>query len=135
MTSQTSIGWRGQPRKITKRPEESLQRAVVKFLTASKPDCLWFASTNQKGTRSKTEMGILKAMGARAGVADLVFFRGGFIGFIELKSPKGTQSPAQEQFQAECDAAGVPYMVCRSLAEVEETLAGWGVQLRAKVAA
>jgi len=133
----TAVGSRGPKvaRKITKRPEEDLQKAVVRFLWGARPDCQFFATTNQKGRRSTTEMRVLKAMGARAGVADLVFYRGGFIGFIELKAAKGTQSPAQEQFQAECDASGVPYMVCRSLAEVEGALKGWGVTLRGRLVA
>lgn len=133
----TSFGWRGaRANKIVNRPEEDLQRSVVRYLKAANPRCIWFATTNQRGTRSKVEMGILKAMGARAGVPDLVFVRPmGLIGFIELKAPKGVQSPAQQQFQAECDALGVPYMVCRSLPEVEGVLMGWGIELRGRIAA
>lgn len=118
------------------RPEEILQRQVVSLLNVTAPNCIWFATTNQRGTRSRAEMGILKAMGVRAGVADLVFvLADGRAAFIELKAPDGRQSPAQALFQADCEFHGVPYAVCRSLPEVQGTLAAWGCVLRGRIAA
>ena len=75
----------------------------------------------------------LKDMGTRPGVADLSFvLPGGRAAFIELKAPKGRQSPEQKAFEADCTTNNAPYAVCRSIEEVAETLRGWGVQLRAR---
>lgn len=46
---------------------------------------------------------------------------------IELKAPKGTQSPAQKDFQARFQEKGGLYAVCRSVGEVRDTLIRWGL--------
>jgi hypothetical protein len=113
------------PRRITARPEEALQRAVVSLLFYCRPQCPWFACANQRGTRKRYEAEILKAMGVRAGVADLIFLN---VGVIELKADeKGKLSPAQEGFREECAAFGVRHAVCWSVEGVIATLRGWGV--------
>lgn len=116
------------------RPEETLQRAIVGFLgIALPPDSYMFAVTNQRGTRRKFEMGILKAMGARAGVPDLVIIhRGRFFG-IEVKAEKGCLSDHQATAADDIVRAGGFYSVVRSVEEVERCLRGWGVILRATV--
>lgn len=118
-----------------RRPEEELQKAVVQFLRVAVPGLVWFAVPNQKGTRSTWEQGLLKALGVRAGVADLVFvLDGGRVAFIELKDPKGgRQNAAQAIFEEEVVALGAPYLICRSVAEVQGALAAWGVKLRGRV--
>lgn len=107
-----------------RRPEEDLQRQVVSLLFYCHPSCVWFAVANQRGTRKRFEGGILKAMGVRAGVADLIFLS---VGVIELKAGKGQLSPAQLAFRDDCAAFGVRHAVCRSIDEVIATLRGWGV--------
>ena len=117
------------------RPEEALHRQAVAFLNATAPDCLYYHPANG-GARSKAEAGILKAMGVRAGVPDLAFvLRDGRAAFIEMKAPTGRQTPAQAVFQMECERIGAPYAICRSLAEVQGTLAAWGVILKGRIAA
>lgn len=107
-----------------RRLEEELQRAVVSLLIYCRPQCPWFAVPNQRGTRKRYEAEILKAMGVRAGVADLIFLN---VGVIELKATKGKLSPAQEAFRDECFACGVNWALCRSLDDVVYTLRAWGV--------
>ena len=117
------------------RPEQVFQRAVVQFLDAALRDCIWFHCPNGGG-RSKAEAGILKSMGVRAGVADLVIINEfGRVHFIELKAGKGSLSPAQKAFRAECGRLSIPWSECRTLAEVEGTLAGWGFTPKARIAA
>lgn len=117
------------------RPEQVLQQNVARYLAAALPATIWFHIPNGGG-RSKVEAGILKSMGVRAGVADLCFvLPGARVGFIELKAGKGTANPAQKVFRADCELQGVPYAECRSLAEVEGTLAAWGLKARARIAA
>lgn len=119
-------------RRTVNRPEEQLQRAIVRFLgVALPPDSYLFATTNQRGTRKKFEMGILKAMGARAGVPDLcLIHRGRFFG-LEVKAEKGRLSEHQADAADAIVAAGGFYSVVRSVEEVERCLRGWGVILRA----
>ncbi len=117
------------------RPEESLQKAIVAFLgVALPPDSFMFAVPNQRGTRKRFEMGILKAMGARAGCPDLVILhRGRFIG-LEVKAPKtGRLSDHQATVADQIVQAGGFYSVVRSVEEVERCLRAWGVILRATV--
>jgi hypothetical protein len=107
------------------RPEEALQRQVAAYLNAV-PDLLWWATANQRGTRSRAEMGVLKAMGVKAGVPDLcVLIPGGKIGFIELKAPKGRMSDSQLEFTERAKDRGALVAVCHSLEEVAEYLNGW----------
>jgi ribosomal protein S10 len=109
-----------------KRPEEALQRSVVQWLRLKHPRLLWFAVPNQRGTRSLIENQILKGLGVRAGVADLVFIlASGQAAFIELKAPGGKQSLAQEQFEMDATQTGALYEVCDNLDRVIETLHGW----------
>jgi hypothetical protein len=117
-----------------KRPEEQLQRTIVLFLsTALPPDSYMFATTGQRGTRKRFEMGILKAMGARPGVPDLiVLHRGRFMG-LEVKAEKGRLSDNQADAADAIVNAGGFYSVVRSVEEVERCLRGWGVILRATV--
>lgn len=124
----------GQRRGPVKRPEEDLQKIVVRFLQLACPKAVFFAVPNQKGTRKTWEQGLLKSLGVRAGVADLVFvLPEGRVGFIELKAPdNGRQSADQAVFEEDVRALGAPYLICRSLAEVEGALAAWEVPMRGR---
>jgi len=114
-----------------RRPEEALHRQVAAELRWRAPDLLWFTVPNQRGTRERWEQAMFKALGVRAGVADLVFVLPcGRVAFIELKAPRGVSSDAQRAFMRDCEALGAPYLICRSMAEVEGALAAWGVKLR-----
>ena len=119
--------------RVRARPEENLQKAIVRFLgVALPPDSFLFASTNQRGKRF--EMGILKAMGARAGVPDLcVIYRGRFFG-LEVKAPKtGRLSECQADAADAIVQAGGYYSVVTSVEEAERCLRAWGIILRATV--
>ena len=62
-------------------------------------------------------MGRLKAMGLRAGVADLVCILPGRVVFLEVKTDKGRQSPAQIDFEKVCTDLGHDYYVVRSVTD------------------
>lgn len=114
------------------RPEDRLHIDVVHFLRIACPDLCFFHSPNG-GARDKREAAKLKAMGVRPGVADLgLMLPGGRMGWIELKADKGRQSPGQVEFQASCQRLDHPYLVCRSLAEVQGALDAWGVSTRGR---
>lgn len=107
-----------------KRPEQELQIQVAAFM--DRIPGLLFWHTPNGGGRSKVEASILKAMGVKPGVPDLiVLLPNGKVGFIELKAGKGVASPAQRQMMGELRARGCPCVEARSLEQVAETLNGW----------
>lgn len=111
------------------RPEEDLQRSIVDWLEWNRPRwrrrMVYFAVPNQRGTRSRTENQILKALGVRPGVSDLVFiYEGSRALFVELKAPgrEARLSEAQQEFCEDCTRLHAPYYVASSLEEVQELL-------------
>lgn len=113
-------------------PEDVLQMQVARFLQIAAPALCWFHPANG-GYRNPREAKKLKDMGVKPGVADLaLILPDARAAFIELKVGKNKQTDTQKDFQAECERIGAPYAVCRSLDEVETTLRGWGVPLRAR---
>ena len=101
--------------------ESKLQQACVRWFRLQYPKYarLLFAVPNGGG-RSKVEAAILKGEGVVAGVADLLLLvptqKHPYL-CIEMKTPKGRQSPAQRDWQREVEAVGAVYKVCRSLEE------------------
>lgn len=112
----------------------------------------WYHAANERSSPLYAKK--LKRMGVLAGVADLtihwiaqlevvpgpgwvvienvpgIAFREPTIsrtGFIELKTKRGSLSKAQRQFRDDVTALGLPYEVCRSVADVRQVLKAWGV--------
>jgi hypothetical protein len=112
-----------------------------------RPGVIWFHCPNGE-LRDKVAAAKLKAMGVRAGVADLIFIwaatrdlplslrrrklrvgdgivlREQFIKvlFLELKSRTGRQSPEQRQFQTDCGAIGCHYALADNIDQAVELL-------------
>lgn len=63
---------------------------------------------------------ILQGLGCYLGVTDLIAVRDGRIVFIELKTKTGKQSDYQKQFQADLEAAGGEYILCRGIDDLME---------------
>lgn len=112
--------------------EDQLQITVARFLKIVAPDLVFYAVPNG-GFRNVREAAKLKAMGVKAGVADLAVVLPDLrAAFIELKTATGRVNANQAEFQSTCDRLGIPYAVCRSVDDVAATLKGWGVNLRAR---
>jgi hypothetical protein len=75
------------------------------------------------GLRDKMTAVTMKATGLYKGAADLLVVYRGWVGFVELKTEVGIQSPEQRQFEAHCIEAGLPYKLVRSLAEFQNLIA------------
>lgn len=118
-----------------RRPEQALHVQVARFLElATKPPTLW--STFPSGGGGKTRGALLKRMGLKAGMPDIVVFHpqnglSRLIG-IELKAGKGIQSKPQKAMAVAWEAAGGTYLICRSVDDVEIMLAACGVPLYAR---
>lgn len=111
------------------RPEEALQRSIVEWMEWNRKRwekrMFYFSVPNQRGTRSRAEMGVLRALGVRPGVADLVLVtEGARVIFVELKAPgkEGDLSPHQREFLERCTRLHVPYFVESSLEGFQEIL-------------
>lgn len=63
---------------------------------------------------------ILQGLGCYLGVTDLIAVRDGRTVFIELKTKTGKQSDYQKQFQADLEAAGGEYILCRGIDDLME---------------
>jgi hypothetical protein len=102
-------------------PESKLQADIVKLLQAHGVFCHAVPNEGAAGNKVRTMQMI--TMGLRPGVADLVVWwrtSPPLIGYLEIKTPTGKQSPAQVKFQARCLEAGVPYDLARSVEDVEK---------------
>ena len=101
--------------------ESRIQQACVRWFRLQYPRLarLLMAVPNGGG-RSKVEAAIMKGEGVTAGASDLLLLvpSGGCPYLcIEMKTPKGRQSPAQKEWQDEVEKAGGRYVLCRSLEE------------------
>lgn len=113
-----------------KRPEEQIHRAVIQHLAVrSMPGVFYFHPANG-GWRSKAEAGIMKALGVRAGMPDLVVFYRSQIFGLELKASYGRLSPAQRQTLNDLEIAGARTSIAHSLDEALVTLECWGLLRR-----
>ena len=118
------------------RPEEALQRQVAAFLDIALPDdAVWWHTPNQRGTRSKVENMILKGLGTKAGIPDVMILYQGKLHCIELKAKGQYMSKAQEEMRKRLMKAGAHYPVSmRTLDEVINILDFWDIPLRARAA-
>ena len=125
---------------MRQNPEASLQRAVVQYLSLleNQRRLYFFAVPNQGGAGLKKRGAVLKGLGQRAGVSDLVIMYGSTGGvpktaFVELKAPSGSMSLAQHLFADQCERFGFEYHVVRGLDEMVNLIETWGlVRVRAE---
>jgi hypothetical protein len=97
------------------RPEDMIQRAVFEHLRVrSAPGIFAFHPANG-GWRSHIEAAILKGLGVRAGVPDVIAVKDGRIYGLEVKAPGGRLSAAQRSAHAALRVAGATVTTCYSL--------------------
>lgn len=103
---------------------------------------IWWHTANEAGAGSdkrkrEIQMAKARALGMIPGTPDLMFIGPKYttdfyevlhaILLIELKAPKGTRSANQADFAAWANHHDIAYLICRSLAEVEEALTKHGL--------
>ncbi len=122
------------PSRRNRHDEDDLQEAVAEFLDmALLPPARWLHIPNG-GTRDTKEAARLKAMGVKAGAADVMVLTGaGRFIWIELKSATGRLRPEQAQWRDWCQTIGAPWFLCRSLADVIEALTSCQVRLKGRL--
>ena len=116
-----------------KRTEQSLHISVAQYLIlALDPKIPW--TTIGHGGGGAVRGAILKAMGVKPGWPDIMIFVLPRPIFLELKSKKGSTSPAQLAIHHLLRSRGAATYVCRSVEEVIDVLTLEGLPLRAKIA-
>ena len=106
--------------------ENYLQQSIYMWYTNThviKDKRCMILSIPNGGLRDKMTAITMKATGLYKGAADLLVVYRGWVGFVELKTETGIQSPAQRQFEAHCIEADIPYHLVRSLAEFQQLIA------------
>lgn len=111
------------------RPETTLQRLIRKHIawrgyrSVHVPNGAVLAG----GPKERAiQMNSLKSAGLCVGFPDLIVFGPERIGFVEVKLEGEKQSETQVEVEGWLTALGHKYAVCRSLADVDETLTKWG---------
>lgn len=111
--------------------ETDLHIACVQLLRLALPSKAVLHHTHNEGKRTRRDAGLAKAMGQRAGFADLMILHAGRAYFIELKTATGRQSPSQQQFEFDILQAGFPhYAIVRSVDELIGVLRAWDLCAR-----
>jgi VRR-NUC domain-containing protein len=107
------------------RPEQDIQRAVFEHL-AVRVACNCFAfHVPNGGARSPVEAAIMKGIGVKAGIPDIVAVRDGRFFGLELKTPNGHLTAAQRDAHAALAAAGATVAVAYGLDGALAALEGW----------
>lgn len=129
----------GKSSRKIRGPEDALAKGVASMLRAATlegrlaatftcvPHEVGAMSLKDKGFNvAKARYATAKSHGLITGSADYVFVWAGGGGWIELKAPGGSLTPAQRDFRDWCAATGSCHAVCRSVEEVEHKLIEWG---------
>jgi len=114
------------------RKEAPIQRAIVKYLRAQYPAWIVHHSKNEINKSGKDiarEIGQAKLAGMVVGWPDLIIMAPSHVGplFFEVKAEGGYPTDAQRAVHDRLRALGYRVGIVRSIADVDERLAAWGV--------
>ena len=108
-------------------PEQQIQRAVFEHLAIRAASTVFAFHPANGGWRSRVEAAILKGMGVKAGVPDVIAIEGGRCYALELKAPDGRLTPVQRDSHAALAAAGATVAVAYGLDDAIARLEAWGL--------
>jgi VRR-NUC domain-containing protein len=110
--------------------EARIQASIVEWARISAPDLLVFAVPNG-GLRSKSEAARMKWTGTLAGVPDLAIIGpGGRAFFVEIKTPGGRLSDAQQTIVKRLILLGTPFAIARCIDDMRDAFKRWGLPTR-----
>lgn len=109
------------------RPEDAIQRAVFDHIRSRGAPDLFAWHTPNGGKRRPIEAAILKGLGARAGVPDIIAIHNGKCFAMELKAPDGRPTLTQLETIARLEKAGAYTVVCYGLDPALRVLECWGL--------
>lgn len=106
--------------------EAQIQQKIFKWyhnnfcLKHHDPQNIIFSVANES-SNVKEQM-YKKSIGLISGVSDLIVITQSEVIFVEVKTPKGRQSPKQKEFQSKVEALGYRYLIVRSLEDFKTKL-------------
>jgi hypothetical protein len=109
------------------RPEDIIQRAVFDHLRVRCAPGVYAFHVPNGGRRSRVEAAILKGLGVRAGVPDVMAVKDGRTYGLEVKAPGGRLSAAQRSAHAALRAAGAIVVTSYGLDDAVAQLERWGL--------
>ena len=115
------------------RPEDQIQRAVFQHLRARSAPGVFAFHVPNGGRRKPVEASILKGLGVKAGVPDVIACHAGRFYALELKAEGGRPTPKQLEAVENIRNAGGFACICEGLDRALKTLETWGL-LRGKAA-
>ena len=120
-------------RRSQRRVEQQIQIASVRLFDLDLAAGWRFFHVPNGGGRTKAEAAILKGMGVKPGVADVLFLSPlGLVYMLEFKAPGKTQRREQDEWENWCGSAGVPYRIAESVDDALRIATEWGA-LRGRV--
>jgi hypothetical protein len=109
------------------RPEDAIQRSVFQHLAARAAPGVFAFHVPNGGKRKPIEAAIMRGLGVRAGVPDIIAIKAGRAYAIELKAPGGRITEAQRAAIAAMEAAGAYCCVAEGLDRALAVLENWGL--------
>jgi hypothetical protein len=108
--------------------EHRIQAAIISYLDRVLPPTVRAVAVSNN-PRSAATGAREKARGMRKGFPDILL-TGAVHGLLEVKKEGSYLRAEQKEWRDFCGEQQVPYAVVRSIDDVRETLAGWGVATR-----
>jgi hypothetical protein len=113
-------------------PETQLHKSVAAYLNLVLSPATWWTSIDHS-FRGKVRGGMWKSQGVKKGIPDIILLHNGWFHGIELKAEGGRVSPEQAECHKAIRTAHGKVAVCRSIDDVAESLAEWGIPSRDKI--
>lgn len=110
-----------------KRVEQQIQRAVFQHLAARAAPGVFAFHVPNGGYRRPIEAAILKGLGTKAGVPDIIAIRDGHTYALELKATGNKPTPTQSETMAVMERAGATVAVAVGLDDALRQLEQWGL--------
>jgi hypothetical protein len=110
-----------------KHPEQIIQRAVFDHLRLRAAPGVFAFHVPNGGYRKPIEAAIMKGLGVKAGVPDVVAIREGRCYALELKAEGGRATPKQLEAIAAMEAAGAYCCIAEGLDRALAMLEAWGL--------
>jgi hypothetical protein len=110
------------------QPERGLQVALIEHLQLRAPAGTWWTHYPSGGRRNRITGAVLKGMGAKPGVPDLLIVSRGRLFGLELKNGmRGRLSPTQVATHDEMREAGAVIGTAGTIDEALNLLDAWGL--------
>jgi hypothetical protein len=109
------------------RPEDQIQRCVFQHLRVRGAPSVFAFHPANGGYRKPIEAAVLKGLGVRAGVPDVIAIHDGHCFGLELKAPGGRPTELQLATIAAMKAAGAHCCVAEGLDRALAVLEAWGL--------